>query len=402
MRLRLQRFFYWDSASGFLLIFATILALIIVNSPADWLYNLFIELPIEIRIGPLFLGKPLLLWINDGLMAIFFLLIGLELKREALSGGHLADPAQMALPSFAALGGMLVPMAFYVSLNHTNEIAMRGWAIPTATDIAFALGILTLLGHRVPLSYKIFLTTLAVLDDLGAIIIIAIFYSNDLSGGHLWAASAVIMILVFFNWLGVRAIFPYLMMGTILWLLVLKSGVHATLAGVVLALTIPGDRPELHKLSPMEHLEHDLKPGVFFIVLPLFAFANAGVSLKGLSLESFSSGVPLGIIAGLLLGKPLGVFMFSALLIKSGITKLPKGMDWHALIGLGFLCGIGFTMSLFIGGLAFEQDNQTLVQSDAVRLGVLTGSTIAAMIGYQILKRVIQRVPPRGKLPIET
>ncbi len=379
MRNALTRFLQLESASGLLLIGAAVLAMTINNSPLSFLYNGLLDVPVAVQVGALQIAKPLLLWINDGLMALFFLLIGLEVKREVLEG-QLRQPAQLILPGAAAVGGMLVPALIYWWLNHANPAAASGWAIPMATDIAFALGVLALLGKRVPVSLKLFLMTLAIIDDLGAIIVIALFYSNELSNLSLILAAIFLSILILMNRFGVSTLGPYLIIGTFLWICVLKSGVHATLAGVVLALTIPMRNREHN--SPLLSLEHALQPWVAFAILPLFAFANAGVPLDGLSLGSFIHPVPLGITAGLLLGKTLGVFGFTWLIIQTGWAKLPLGANWGQVLGLSILCGIGFTMSLFVGSLAFVPEVSEYAGMD--RVGILTGSVLAALIGYSV------------------
>ncbi|WP_226505087.1 Na+/H+ antiporter NhaA [Pseudomonas sp. MWU16-30317] len=381
MRIRgaLTRFIQMEASSGLLLIAGAVLALIINNSPLSSLYQGFLDTQVVAQIGALKIDKPLLLWINDGLMALFFLLIGLEVKREVLAG-QLSNPAQIVLPGAAAIGGMLVPALIYWWLNHHDSAALAGWAIPTATDIAFALGVLALLGNRVPTSLKLFLMTLAIIDDLGAIIIIALFYTSELSSMALLLAAACLAVLIGMNRLGVVRLAPYLIVGVILWVCVLKSGVHATLAGVALAFCIPlrtGNKP-----APLATLEHALHPWVAYAILPLFAFANAGLSLKGVTLESFTHHVPMGIAAGLLLGKATGVFGLTWLAIKIGIAKLPSGANWGQVFGVAVLCGIGFTMSLFVGSLAFVPGVSEYAGED--RMGILTGSVIAALLGYAI------------------
>ncbi|PYY82422.1 Na+/H+ antiporter NhaA [Pseudomonas sp. TKO26] len=380
LRSTFTRFFAMEAASGLLLIAAAILALIINNSPLSWLYNGLLETPVVAQIGALKIAKPLLLWINDGLMALFFLLIGLEVKREVLEG-QLSKPSQIVLPGMAAIGGMLVPALIYWFLNRDNPAALNGWAIPTATDIAFALGVLALLGKRVPTSLKLFLMTLAIIDDLGAIVIIAIFYSGALSTLSLMLAAACIAALVAMNRMGVVKLGPYMIIGLILWVCVLKSGVHATLAGVTLAFCIPL-RTRNAEPSPSQALEHALHPWVAFGILPLFAFANAGLSLSGVTLESFTHHVPMGIAIGLLLGKTIGVFGLSWLAVKAGLTALPAGANWGQILGVAILCGIGFTMSLFVGSLAFEPGSSDYAGMD--RMGILTGSLLAALIGYAV------------------
>ncbi|WP_122550271.1 Na+/H+ antiporter NhaA [Pseudomonas viridiflava] len=390
MRNTITRFFQLEAAGGLLLIAAAALALIINNSPLSWLYNAFLETPVEARIGALQIAKPLLLWINDGLMALFFLVIGLEVKREVLEG-HLSKPSQIVLPGAAAIGGMVVPAVIYVALNTGNAEALNGWAIPMATDIAFALGVLALLGKRVPVSLKLFLMTLAIIDDLGAIIVIALVYSGELSQVSLILAAVSIIALIAMNRSGVSRLAPYLLVGLVLWVCVLKSGVHATLAGVVLAFCIPLRTSS--KSSPLLTLEHGLHPWVAYGILPLFAFANAGVSLAGVTMESFTHPVPLGIAAGLLLGKTLGVFGLTWLAVKTRMASLPKDANWGHVLGVSILCGIGFTMSLFVGSLAFEPGVSAYAGED--RMGILTGSILSAIIGYGVMVLACRATPKR-------
>jgi NhaA family Na+:H+ antiporter len=369
-----------EASSGLLLIAAAAVALIINNSPLAWLYQGLLDVPVVAQVGALQIAKPLLLWINDGLMALFFLLIGLEVKREVLEG-HLSKPSQIVLPGAAAIGGMVVPALIFWFLNKDDPAALGGWAIPMATDIAFALGVLALLGNRVPVSMKLFLMTLAIIDDLGAIIVIAVFYSTDLSGLSLSLAALSIIVLIVMNKLGVVRLGPYLLIGLLLWICVLKSGVHATLAGVVLAFCIPL-RTKNAESSPLLTLEHALHPWVAFGILPLFAFANAGVPLTGVTLESFTHHVPLGIAAGLLIGKTVGVFGLTWLAVKTSMATLPTGANWGQVFGVSILCGIGFTMSLFVGSLAFVPGMSEFAGQD--RMGILTGSILAALIGYAV------------------
>ena len=380
LRSTFTRFFQLEAASGLLLIAAAALALIINNSPLSHLYASFLDVPVVAQIGALKIAKPALLWINDGLMALFFLLIGLEVKRELLDG-QLSKPSQVVLPGAAAIGGMVVPALIYWALNKDNPAALGGWAIPMATDIAFALGVLALLGKRVPVSLKLFLMTLAIIDDLGAIIVIAIFYSTDLSGASLAGAAACLIALIAINRLGVVKLGPYMIVGLILWVCVLKSGVHATLAGVTLAFCIPL-RTKNAEPSPLLTLEHALHPWVAYAILPLFAFANAGVSLVGVNLESFTHHVPMGIAAGLLLGKTVGVLGFTWVMVKTGLAALPAGANWGQVLGVAVLCGIGFTMSLVVGSLAFVPGSSEYAGMD--RMGILTGSILAALIGYAV------------------
>jgi NhaA family Na+:H+ antiporter len=375
-----KQFFQLEAAGGLLLIAAAALAMIINNSPLSWLYNGLLEVPVVAQIGALKIAKPLLLWINDGLMALFFLLIGLEVKREVIQG-HLSRASQIVLPGAAAIGGMVIPALVFWALNKDNPAAMSGWAIPMATDIAFALGVLALLGKRVPVSLKLFLMTLAIIDDLGAIIVIALFYSGELSNLSLALAAGSILSLIAMNRLGVVKLAPYLLVGLVLWVCVLKSGVHATLAGVILAFCIPlKTARDVH--SPLQQLEHALHPWVAYAILPLFAFANAGVSLTGVTMESFTHHVPMGIALGLLVGKMVGVFGLTWLAVKTGMAALPTGANWGQVLGVSILCGIGFTMSLFVGSLAFVPGQSEFAGMD--RMGILTGSILAALIGYGI------------------
>ena len=379
LRSTFTRFFQLEAASGLLLIAAAALALIINNSPLSHYYTAFLDVPVAVQIGALQIAKPSLLWINDGLMALFFLLIGLEVKRELLEG-QLSKPSQVVLPGAAAIGGMVVPALIYWFINKDYPDALGGWAIPMATDIAFALGVLALLGKRVPVSLKLFLMTLAIIDDLGAIIVIAVFYSSELSGVSLLLAAACLIVLIAMNRMGVIKVAPYMIVGLILWVCVLKSGVHATLAGVTLAFCIPL-RTKNSETSPLMSIEHALHPWVAYAILPLFAFANAGVSLAGVSMHSFVSHVPMGIAAGLLIGKTLGVFGLTWIAIKTGMAALPAGANWGQVFGVAILCGIGFTMSLFVGSLAFVAGSDYVGMD---RMGILTGSILAALIGYGV------------------
>lgn len=378
----LNDFLDLESASGILLVFAAILAMVVANSPLAALYGSLIELPLGVRVGALEIEKPLLLWVNDGLMAVFFFLVGLELKREVLEG-QLSDPKEIVLPALGALGGMLVPAAIYIWVNQGDSTALQGWAIPAATDIAFALAILALLGSRVPLSLKIFLVSVAIFDDVGAIVIIALFYTSDLSVAALVTAAACLPVLFLLNRRGVMEKTPYILIGLVIWVAVLKSGVHATLAGVVLAVFIPMRNQE-EEASPLHDIEHDLHTAVAFGILPVFAFANAGISLADLSVDSFLHPVPLGIIAGLFVGKQLGVFLFCLLGVLLGIARLPDGLRWAHIYGTALICGVGFTMSLFIGSLAFEETGVNLLFDE--RLGIIVGSLISGICGYLVLR----------------
>jgi NhaA family Na+:H+ antiporter len=367
----IRNFFKNDSAGGILLVVATAAAMILANSGFSDLYLGFLHTKI--------VGMSLSHWINDGLMAVFFLLIGLEVKRELLEGA-LKTRESAILPAIAAVGGMLVPALVYASFNMDNPVTLDGWAIPAATDIAFALGVMGLLGDRVPTSLKVFLLALAIIDDLGVIVIIALFYSSDLSTLALTIGFIATTALLVMNYYGVTRLAAYLAVGTILWIAVLKSGVHATLAGVVIGFAIPISGKNAQQPSPLKTLEHALHPYVTFIILPLFALANAGLSLSGVSLESLSGAVPIGVALGLLLGKPLGVFLFSWGSIKLGIATLPKGTNFGQIFAVALLCGIGFTMSIFISSLAFGETYEEL--DILARMGILMGSTIAAILGY--------------------
>jgi NhaA family Na+:H+ antiporter len=367
---------------------AAAFALVAANSPLGPAYAEFLGTPLVVRFGSAGIEKPLLLWINDGLMAVFFLLVGLELKREILEG-HLSSARQALLPGFAAAGGMAAPAAIYAALNWGDPVAMKGWAIPSATDIAFALGILSLLGKRVPPALKALLLSVAIFDDLGAIVIIALFYSGELSLTALSIAAVLVLGLALLNRSGVTRPTAYFLLGVPLWAAVLKSGVHATLAGVVLAMFIPHrageDRPaEESEESPLLHLEHRLHPWVAFGVLPVFALANAGVPLLDISLGDLTHPVPLGIIGGLFLGKLVGVLGMSGLAVGLKVADLPEGVRWLQLQGLSLLCGVGFTMSLFIASLAFEQGGEAYFGME--RLGILVGSLLSGVVGYAFLR----------------
>jgi NhaA family Na+:H+ antiporter len=382
-------FIHHEAAGGMVLLAAAIAALLVANTPLAWLYDQFLDTPVAVRVGPLALDKPLLLWINDGLMAVFFFLIGLEIKRELLRG-ELSTIGQAMLPAIAAAGGMAVPAAIYASLNAGDAVALRGWAIPSATDIAFAVGVLALLGDRVPASLKIFLLALAILDDLGAILIIAAFYTSDLYWLALVLAVAGAAVLWLLNARGVTRLAPYLLTGIFIWLCVLKSGVHATLAGVIVGLAIPLTNDTPDRPSLLEQLEESLHPWVAFGVVPLFAFANAGVSLQGLSLARVLDAVPLGIALGLFIGKPVGIFCATWAAVRAGLAPQPQGARWVQVLGVGMLGGIGFTMSLFIGMLAFSDSTH----ATQLRLGVLFGSLLSAMAGYAVLR--LSAPAPRG------
>lgn len=375
-----REFLRLESAGGLILVSAAILALILANSPLADLYEQILKTKLTIMVESFGVSKPLVLWVNDGLMAIFFLLVGLELKREVVDG-QLSRPDQIALPALAAIGGLAVPAIIYWFINRDNPQGLNGWAIPTATDIAFALAILTLLGSRVPASLKVFLTAIAIFDDLAAIIIIAVFYSSDLSTASLSAAAGGIVVLFVLNRLGVQSLAAYLLVGIFIWLFVLKSGVHATLAGIAVAAFIPIKGKDDH--SPSRHLEHILHPWVAYAVLPIFAFANAGLPLAGVGLDAVTGTVSMGIILGLFFGKQIGVFGMTALAIGLGIAKKPEKTSWLMLYGVALLCGVGFTMSLFIGGLAFEHGGFSNIA--ALKIGVIAGSLISGFCGWLVL-----------------
>lgn len=382
----IEEFIKKESSSGIILILVTLLALILQNSFLTDFYSHLLEIPVRISIGTFGIAKPLLLWVNDGLMAIFFFLIGLEIKREVLEG-ELSSKSQIALPAIAALGGMITPALIFTFFNHSDTFVMKGWAIPTATDIAFALGILSLLGSRVPVSLKIFLMALAIMDDLGAIVIIALFYTSDLSFVSIVIALGAIVCLGIMNQMNVIKKAAYVLVGVVLWISVLKSGVHATIAGVVLAFCIPlySHTKKGERFSMLKEMEHDLHYWVAFMILPLFAFVNAGVDLKGLSATALFSDVSVGIIFGLFFGKQLGVFGFSFVAIKLGIGSLPKGSSLKQLYGVAILTGIGFTMSLFINSLAY---NETDLFHYADKVAILLGSFLSGIIGYLFLRKI--------------
>jgi len=375
-----------EAAGGILLMFSAILAIVFANTFLTTYYELLLSTPIEIRIGALEIAKPLLLWINDGLMAVFFFLVGLELKRELVEG-ELSDKRNIILPAIGAIGGMFVPAIIYLYFNSGDPVAIKGWAIPAATDIAFALGILTLLGSRVPTSIKIFLTSLAIFDDIGAILIIAFFYTAKISFTALVVVVCCIPVLIALNKRNVISKSPYILVGTIMWIATLKSGVHATLAGVITAMFIPIRSKQDPTISPLKSMEHDLHSIVAFFVLPVFAFANAGISLKGVGLEHVLHSVPIGIALGLFCGKQIGIFGLCWLAIKLNIAKLPENMNWLSLYGTAALCGVGFTMSLFIGSLAFEETGVNLLFDE--RLGIILGSLVSGLLGYAILRASI-------------
>ena len=383
------KFIRWETSAGILLVLMAVIAMIISNTPYVATYQHVLATKLTITYGDFGLSKPLNLWINDGLMAVFFLLVGLEIKRELLEG-ELNTYRKAILPCIAAVGGILVPSLIYTVINWGNPLALRGWAIPAATDIAFALGLLALLNKRVPVSLKILLTAIAIIDDLGAIAIIALFYTDYLSYPLLIAALMLFGLLLYFNSRGIERFLPYALVGIILWVCVLKSGIHATFAGVAVAIAYPMHSKSKPGYSPLAHLEETLHPWVSYGVLPLFAFANAGVPLTGITLNTLLDPIPLGIGLGLLLGKQLGVFTFSWAAIKLKIAKLPTGASWAQLYGIAILCGIGFTMSLFIGGLAFA--GHGVHYNVMVRVGVLAGSIVSAGFGYVTLRYIIPSI----------
>ncbi len=384
----LHRFINSDASGGVTLIVAALLAMIMANLDAtSGLYHAFLSTPVELTVGSLEIHKDMLLWINDALMAIFFLAIGLEVKSELVQGS-LATRQQAAFPVIAALGGMVLPALIYLLFNFYDPIARHGWAIPTATDIAFALGVLALLGNRIPVALKIFLMALAIIDDLGAILIIALFYTSQLSMLSLGVAAAAIVVLALLNALNVRRTGIYILVGLVLWTAVLKSGVHATIAGVIIGFFIP--LKEINGVSPAKNLEHVLSPWVSWLILPLFAFANAGVSLAGVTPTSLASMLPLGIIAGLFFGKPLGITLFTWLALRLKLAKLPHGTAFNQIMAVGVLCGIGFTMSIFITTLAFAELDPALV--DLAKLGILMGSLLSAVVGYVLLRSRLKPV----------
>ncbi|MDU1144007.1 Na+/H+ antiporter NhaA [Aeromonas rivipollensis] len=376
-----KRFLKLESASGIILILAALVAIGLANSALAEHYQSFLNTQVQVRIAALDINKPLLLWINDGFMAIFFLLVGLEVKREMLEGA-LSSRVQATFPAIAAVGGMLAPALIYAFFNYEDEVTRAGWAIPAATDIAFALGVMALLGKRVPTSLKVFLLALAIMDDLGVIIIIALFYTQQLSLTALAVGIVATLTLLWMNRRGEDRIGLYMLVGLVLWVAVLKSGVHATLAGVIVGFMIPLNGKRY--ASPLKHLEHVLHPWSAYLILPLFAFANAGVSLDGIQLSDLLSPVPMGIILGLFIGKPLGIFTISWLSVKLGIAQLPSGVNFKQIFAVSILCGIGFTMSMFIASLAFEHGG--LDYGSYSRLGILAGSTLAAVIGFIALR----------------
>ncbi len=380
----LRQMIQHDAIGGVLLILAATVALILANTPIDAFYYKFLNLPVHLQIGNFEISKPLLLWINDGLMAIFFFLIGLEVKREILEG-HLSSKEQIVLPGVAAIAGIIIPALIYAFFNIDNEINIKGWAVPSATDIAFALGIFSLFGKNLPITLKLFLLSVAIFDDIGAIIIIALFYAQELSINSLILAGVGLIVLLTLNRLSIKQQGAYILVGVVIWAAVLKSGVHATLAGFAVALFIPLNVKNEDGHPMLNHLEHKLQPWVAFFILPLFAFANAGVSFSGLTINDLMNPITLGIILGLFIGKQLSIFSSAWLTVKLGFAKLPEGTTWPQLYGVSLLCGIGFTMSLFIGSLAFEQHPESYHNS--VKIGVVLGSLLSAVLGSIIIAK---------------
>ncbi len=387
----IAEFMHTSTAGGVLLFIAAVLAMVVANSPLLELYQWLRNLPVEIKVGGFVIAKPLLLWINDGLMAVFFFLVGLELKRELIEG-ELSKPSNVILPGIGAIGGMAIPALIYVAFNYKNPANISGWAIPSATDIAFALGVLSLLGPRVPTSLKVFLTSLAIFDDVGAIIIIALFYTSKISVDALTVFAACIPLLYICNRKGLESRSVYIIIGIVMWVATLKSGVHATLAGVVMALFIPMKSRTRPDFSPLKDMEHDLHASVSFLILPLFAFVNSGINLAGVGWQQVLHPVPVGIALGLIVGKQAGIFGFCWLAIKLGWCELPRRVTWMSLYGTSALCGIGFTMSLFISSLAFEESGVNVLFDE--RLGILMGSTISGVLGYFILRHYFNRQAP--------
>ena len=387
----IDAFLRLQSSSGILLMLATALAMVFANSFLEPLYHYLLEIPIQFHIAALDINKPLLLWINDGLMTIFFFLVGLELKREFLEG-ELSNRRNIILPGVGAIGGMVIPALIYLVFNSDDPSTWRGWAVPVATDIAFTLGVLTLLGTRVPISIKVFLTSLAILDDIGAIVIIAVFYTAEISVTALLVAAGCVLVLVFLNNRNWVSHSSYMMVGVVLWIALLKSGVHATLAGVILAAFIPMRSRTDPDVSPLKVLEHDLHTVVAFVILPVFAFANAGINFEGITAEQVLHGVPVGVALGLFLGKQIGIFGLCWLFIKFKLASLPAGMSWAGLYGASVLCGIGFTMSLFIGSLAFGETEFHAMFDE--RLGIIVGSLLSGVLGYAVLR---YSLPPADK-----
>ena len=387
----IANFLKLESSGGIILMMAAVLAIICANTGLNYYYDQLLSTPVAVQVGALVIAKPLLLWINDGLMAVFFFLVGLELKRELLEG-ELSDKRNIVLPAVGAVGGMAAPALVYMFFNHADAVAMKGWAIPAATDIAFALGVLALLGSRVPTGLKIFLTSLAIFDDIGAIVIIALFYTAKISMLSLVVVAVCLPLLAVLNRRGVESKSAYILIGVVMWVAMLKSGVHATLAGVILAMFIPIKSKSSPDYSPLKSMEHDLHSVVAFVVLPIFAFANAGINFTGVGLEQMLHNVPVGIALGLVVGKQIGIFGLCALAVKLGLAKLPAGMGWLGLYGTAVLCGIGFTMSLFISSLAFEETDVNMLFDD--RLSIIVGSLVSGVAGYFIIRFSLGRQKP--------
>jgi len=381
-----EKFIQHESSAGILLVISAFLAVLMANTPANVLYELLLDTPLAIQVGAFKLTKPLLLWVNDGMMAIFFILIGLELKREFLEG-ELSNAQTIVLPAIGALGGLIIPATIYLVININDPVAIKGWGIAAATDIALVLGILSLLGSRVPTSLKAFLTSLAIFDDIGLIFIIAFFYTSNISLFALLIALCCLIVLFSLNWCGISETSLYVVIGVIMWVAVLKSGVHATLTGIVFAMFIPMKSKNDPRISPLKAMEHDLHAGVAFIVLPVFAFCNSGINFHGLTMAHFLHNVPLGIALGLFIGKQFGVFVFCWLGIKLNLAELPKGITWPVLYGTAVLTGIGFTISLFKGSLAFEETGVNLMYDE--RLGIFLGSIASGVLGYFILNKYL-------------
>lgn len=381
----IRQFLRMEASGGIVLILAAVVALIMANTSLSDIYLSFLNSPVAVSYGQIGLNKPLLLWINDGLMAIFFLMVGLEVKRELLEGA-LSTREQALFPAIAALGGMLAPVLVYLCFNGGDEVARQGWAIPAATDIAFALGVMALLGSRVPTSLKVFLLALAIIDDLGAIIIIAVFFSHDASVTALVLSALSILALAWLNWRGVTSLTPYVVLGIFLWVCILQSGIHATLAGVILGFLIP---LKTRGKSPARRIEHGIHPWVAWLILPLFAFANAGVSFQGVTVDGVLSLLPMGIAAGLLIGKPVGIMLFCWVSLKLKITRLPPGINFKQIAAVSVLCGIGFTMSIFLASLAFGNADASIMVF--AKIGILLGSVLSAVIGFVTLSQVLPK-----------
>ena len=382
----LLKFFKSESAVGVLLILATVMAMLLSNTPYTYVYKEFLQIPVVISIADFVIAKPLLLWVNDGLMAVFFFMVGMEIKREVLEGS-LSQLSNVVVPAFAALGGMIVPALVYMAFNWGDPVGMEGWAIPMATDIAFALGILSLLGKRVPVALKVFLLALAIIDDLGAIIVIALFFGHGLSVLALSISGFFILVLMLMNWSGRTNNTAYVLIGIIVWAAVLKSGVHATIAGVIVGLLIPLK----NNSESFKDLESSLHAPVNYIILPLFAFVNTGVNFSGVSSKDFVDNITIGIALGLSFGKPIGIFGFSMLAIILKLGTLPEGMNYRHLLGVSLLGGIGFTMSLFIGSLAFECIGDACINMTDERIGILLGSFLSGLMGYTVLKWTLKK-----------